>query len=219
MNFKHIIFDCDGVLVDSEIVAAETMVNVLNSFGHATTLNHYLSKYTGQTFKGIFDQFKIDSIVDVQELIRNVEQTVYANVKEIDGIVELVKNIELPKSVVSNSGPSQIKHAVHTLGLENDFLNQFSASSVDKPKPSPDVYEFALRNLDLNSSDCLVIEDSISGCTAALSANLTVIGFCGGSHITNKHSNQLRDAGVLYIADNVQDLASLISDLTKKELG
>ena len=213
MGFEHIIFDCDGVLVDTEITAAEIMVPVLNTFGHQTTLKHYLSKYTGQTFRGIFNQFNIDDRVDVEMLIKNEEEKVYQNVKPIKGIPELVKKVGRPKSVVSNSGPSQINHAVTSLGLKMEFVHEFSASLVKKPKPAPDVYLHALENLNLPADKCLVIEDSISGCIHAKAADLFVIGFCGGSHITETHGENLKDLGVNELAANADELDKLLSSL------
>lgn len=215
MAFKHIIFDCDGVLVDSEIIAAETMVPVLNTFGHGTTLKHYLANYTGQTFKGIFKQFEIDDRVDIDMLIKNVEEKVYENIRPIVGVPELVKSLSLPTSVVSNSGPSQIDHAVRTIGLKEVFVDEFSASAVDNPKPAPDVYLHALQQLALQVEDCIVVEDSISGCTAAKAAGLYVIGFCGGSHIIEDHAINLTQVGADSIAQDSKELKALLLDLVR----
>ncbi|QSE96605.1 HAD family hydrolase [Fulvivirga lutea] len=217
MKFKHIIFDCDGVLVDSEIVAAEVMAPVLSTFGLSITVKHYLANYTGKTFRHIFEQFKIDQRVDIDMLIKNVEERVYSDIRPVDGIVEVVKSIELPKSVVSNSGLSQIKHAVESVELSEQFLFQFSSSQVSMPKPSPEVYLYASKKLELKPQDCLVIEDSISGCTAALEAGMTVIGFCGGKHITPKHKVLLKELGVHDLALNSKELNQKISKMTKSE--
>ena len=125
----------------------------------------------------------------------------------------MVKKVGRPKSVVSNSGPSQINHAVTSLGLKMEFVHEFSASLVKKPKPAPDVYLHALENLNLPADKCLVIEDSISGCTAAKAADLFVLGFCGGSHITETHGENLKDLGVNELAANADELDKLLSSL------
>lgn len=216
MTYEHIIFDCDGVLVDSEMVAAEIMAPVLSTLGLSITVKHYLSHYTGKTFKAIFEQFNIDNRVNLEMLIKNVEEKVYSNIKAVEGIENVVKSIDMPKSIVSNSALSQIKHAVDTIGLSENFANHFSSSQVGKPKPSPDVYLFAATKLNLSHDKFLVVEDSISGCTAALEANMTVIGFCGGAHITNTHTDSLKKLGVHHIAKNSKELEKLIFLLTKK---
>ena len=216
MKYEHIIFDCDGVLVDSEITAAQIMVPLLNTLGHSITVKHYLANYTGKTFKAILDQFKIDQRVDVSMLIKNVEEKVYSNIKPIPGIEKVIKSIELPKSVVSNSAPEQIKHSVDSIGLADYFTNQFSSSYVENPKPSPEVYLFASKKLNISSKKLLVIEDSVSGCTAALEAKMTVIGFCGGGHISIDHASNLEKLGVHHIAKDSSDLNKLIKELTKK---
>ncbi len=218
MNFEHIIFDCDGVLVDSEIIAAEVMTPVLNTFGHAVTVKHYLTQYTGKTFRAIFDQFDIDQRVDVEMLIKNVEEKVYLNIAEVQGISHVVNSLSLPKSVVSNSHPDQIRHAVSTINLSDAFEKEFSSSMVENPKPSPDVYLYAAENLGISPESCLVVEDSISGCTAALEANMRVVGFCGGKHIMPMHKGELQKLGVQFIADNSTELLSTLNRLIKKEL-
>ncbi|MEQ8927130.1 MAG: HAD-IA family hydrolase [Fulvivirga sp.] len=217
MKFKHIIFDCDGVLVDSEIVAAEVMAPVLSTFGLSITVKHYLANYTGKTFRHIFEQFKIDQRVDIDMLIKNVEERVYTDLRPVDGIIDVVRAIELPKSVVSNSALSQIKHAVESIELADEFLFQFSSSQVSQPKPSPEVYIYAAEKLGISAQDCLVIEDSISGCTAALDAGMTVIGFCGGKHITPQHQSALKELGVNEVALNSPDLINKISSIIKSK--
>ena len=218
MQLKHIIFDCDGVLVDSEIVAAQVMVPVLTTLGHAITVNHYLAHYTGKTFRHIFSQFDIDQRVDVDMLIKNVEEKVYQNIKAVEGITDVLEKLDHNKSVVSNSAMHQITAALAAIGHTDTFINRFSASQVANPKPAPDVYEFAMRHIDEDKAHVLVIEDSISGCTAALAAGLNVVGFCGGKHIMPDHAQKLRNVGVQQIASSSVELLSIINKLKKNEL-
>lgn len=218
MEFEHIIFDCDGVLVDTEIVAAETMVPVLGTLGHNITVNHYLAKYTGKTFKAIFDMFNIDERVNAEMLIKNIEDKVYNTIRPIKGIEALVQSLDLPKSVVSNSAKDHIENAVSNIGLSDNFEHFFSASQVSNPKPSPEVYEYAAQELSIKPANILVVEDSISGCKAALAAGMNVIGFCAGSHILPSHPKELEEIGVQFVASSSLELKGVIAQLIKKEL-
>ncbi len=215
MRIEQIIFDCDGVLVDSEIVAAEVMVPLLNSLGEKITLDYYLSTYSGKTFKGIFENLTLDVRINLEMLIKNVEEKVYQSVRPIVGMPNLVKKIELPKAVVSNSGMQQIEAALRATDLLNDLSNRYSSSMVTQPKPSPEVYLHAANKLQVDVSNCLVIEDSISGATAALTAGMQVIGFCGGSHITKSHGDKLKQLGVHFLASDAHELEHLIFTLSK----
>jgi HAD superfamily hydrolase (TIGR01509 family) len=218
MTIEQIIFDCDGVLIDSEIVAAEVMVPVLKSLGQKIEVRHYLSMYSGKTFRDIFDNLDIDPRIEVEMLIKNVEERVYQNVCAIDGIVDVVRSISLPKAVVSNSGLAQINHALSIIELEDQFLDRFSSTIVSRPKPSPEIYLYAAKRLKVSTNCCLVIEDSVSGVTAAVEAGMNVIGFCGGKHITEGHEEKLTGLGAHFIAKNATELSQLLTRLKKNEL-
>ncbi len=218
MTIKQVIFDCDGVLIDSEIVAAEVMVPVLRSLGHKLEVHHYLSSYSGKTFRDIFDKLDIDPRVEIEMLIKNVEEKVYLNVQAVAGIIEVVKAVVLPKTVVSNSGLNQINHALSVIELEEYFPNRFSSALVSNPKPSPEVYLYAAKKLNMKPKNCLVIEDSISGVTAAVAAGMNVIGFCGGQHITEGHGAKLMEVGAHVIATNASELSRILDKVNKNEL-
>ncbi len=218
MRIKQIIFDCDGVLVDTEIVSAEVMVNLLKSLGQKIEIKYFLSAYTGKTFRTIFEDMAIDPRVDMDMLIKNVEERVYEDVRAIDGMPELAARVDLPKAVVSNSNLWQIEKALTATGLLEIFEHRYSSSMVSKPKPSADIYLYAAKNLGVSPSNCLAIEDSISGCTSALSAGMNVIGFGGGQHIDDNHRKELTRLGVPFIANSADELDILIVKATKNEL-
>lgn len=209
---KQLIFDCDGVLVDTEIVAATVMVNKLTGLGIEITVDHYLKTYTGSTFSGIFkENLKDISANDLHELVSFCEKEVYASLKPISGMTDLVKKIAIPKAVVSNSYLWQVKQALEVTGLKNEMSFYCSAEEVDRPKPYPDVYLLAAERAGCKPEQCLVIEDSKSGVTAAVAAGMKVIGFAGGSHILTGHDLVLKEKGAIEVANSANQLLPIIS--------
>lgn len=209
---KQIIFDCDGVLVDTEIVAANVMIKKLASYDIDITVNYYLNTYTGSTFSGIFkENIKNLSPKELQKLVTDSEIAVYEELKPIKGMSDLVKSIKLPKAVVSNSYLWQVEKALTVTGLKDSMDFYCSSEEVKFPKPQPDVYLLAAERANCNPNECLVIEDSKSGVTAAISARMNVIGFTAGSHITPGHDQLLKEKGAIDTANSADQLLLLIN--------
>ncbi len=212
MNIKKVIFDCDGVLVDSEIVAAEVVTRELSALGMDIEVNHYLANYSGKTFRDILVLLDIELPYPIAEFIAKAEQLVYEHIRPIEGIHDVLNGIALEKAVVSNSYLEQVRKSIESIGIADHFGNRcFSASMVEKPKPSPMVYQLAAKTLGVHPEECLVIEDSKSGVTAASNANMNVIGFCGGSHILDGHDEELTILGAKKVAMNTTELSSIIA--------
>ncbi|MEM7110756.1 MAG: HAD-IA family hydrolase, partial [Bacteroidota bacterium] len=177
---KQLIFDCDGVLVDTEIVAAEIMVDLLRAHGVLMDIPSYIEQFTGKTFTEIMDSLQISFREDRETIAKRTERSIYAQLKAVPGMRDLLIKQTLPVAIVSNSATWQVKKAIEFLHLEKRIgSNFFSADRVSRPKPFPDVYLKAAESNAVEPSLCLVIEDSISGATAALRAGMQVIGFCG----------------------------------------
>lgn len=212
--FKQLIFDCDGVLVDTEIVAANVMVKKLTQFDVKITVDHYLKTYTGSTFSGIFkENIKNLSANDLALLVKGCEEEVYEELKPIKGMSQLVKSLKIPKAVVSNSYLWQVKKALEVTGINTNIDFYCSSEEVEFPKPSPDVYLLAAKRAGCTPEECLVVEDSKSGVSAALSAGMNVIGFTGGSHVTKDHGRLLKEKGAIDVADSADQLLPIINKL------
>jgi len=210
---KHLLFDCDGVLVDTEIVAALEMVQLLTSFNIDIGLDDYLDYYSGNTFSYVFNQFFGESVdpEKKKQLMRDTEKKVAKGLTPIQGVGGMLDAISLPKSVVSNSDVATVKYALKKSKIEHHFEGQiFSAELVERGKPSPDVYQLAIQELRIDLSGILVVEDSISGISAAKAAGLDVIGFTGASHIRDGYKQKLADLGVGQIASSMPELTSLL---------
>ena len=137
---KQLIFDCDGVLVDTEIVAAKVMAELLQSYGVDIDTKDYIQKFTGKTFTTIFESFDLDPKKDIQEIAKSIEQKIYANLREIPGMSGLLLAQHLPVSIVSNSATWQVKKALQFLGIEKRIgSSYFSSEMVSRPNPYPDI--------------------------------------------------------------------------------
>lgn len=210
---KQLIFDCDGVLVDTEIVAANVMVNKLALLDVNITVDYYLKTYTGSTFSGIFkENLKGLSQSELKQLVIECEEAVYDELKPIEGMTSLVKSLALSKAVVSNSYLWQVEKALNVTGLKSYMDFYCSSEEVEYPKPKPDVYLLAAKRAHCEPHECLVVEDSKSGVTAAVSAGMQVIGFTGGSHIRPGHASALKEKGAIEIAESANQLLPLIEN-------
>lgn len=213
---KHILFDCDGVLVDTEITAAQVMVEAMQKKGADITVEYYLQNLSGSTFSVILSEYFGSSFngTEKRDFIHALETEIVNNVKAISGVAEMLRAISLPKSIVSNSEIWQVRQEVERTNLDHFFTgNIFSSEQVKNPKPAPDVYELAIKDLQLNKVELLVVEDSITGAKAALAAGLKVIGFSGASHILPGHAKKMQGLGVVDVAADMPELGELLRRL------
>lgn len=197
---KHIIFDCDGVLIDTEIVAAEIVSEYLRSEGADISTEQFITEFTGKTFTDIINSLKVDgrlrADLDTAAIVPQLDDTIRQNQRPIEGAIEMLKGLGLPFSVVSNSARDYVIEALEKLGVL-DLVNDrvYSADMVAKGKPSPLVYDLAVSEIGLEKNELIVVEDSSAGVTSSLAAGLNTVGFLGGSHIRNGHGQKLMDMG------------------------
>lgn len=215
---KHIIFDCDGVLIDTEIVAAEIVSEYLRTEGVAISTEEFIAQFTGNTFTDIIESLKRDGELsdelDTASVMPALDLQIRNSQRPISGAPALLQKLHLPFSVVSNSALDYVKEALeklNVLALVEDRI--FSAEQVAKGKPSPLVYEFALNEISLRKEEVLVIEDSASGVMASTAAGLTTYGFLGGSHIQKGHEEKLMSLGCIATIKDHQQLAQTLSKL------
>jgi len=209
--FKHIIFDCDGVLIDSEIIAAEVMSTWMRKQGIEITTEQYILTHTGKTFSGIITECISKGLLptgqDLRKDILAIETKIKANIRPVLGVAKALSQIDTAKSVVSNSGVAYIQKALNDYNISEHFEGRlFSSEMVAVPKPSPLIYELAVQKIGLPKNEILVIEDSLTGVAAAKQAGLTVWGFLGGSHILPGHGEKLLAAGVSELVEGHEDL-------------
>lgn len=217
----NILFDCDGVLVDTEIMAARVVVRELEKVGVKLDIHEYMKEYSGRKDTEIVAHFqKISEGKVPKDFFHTIEKgfdkAYETELEIISGAEELLLNINLPKAVVSNSSLSRLSFSLNTTKLIRFFdpNKLYSAEFVPKPKPDPDIYLWALSQTGFDAKYTIAVEDSFAGVTAAVAAGLTVLGFCGASHIQQGHQQRLLELGAFATADSMDELASLIEKLT-----
>lgn len=187
---KLIIFDCDGVLVDSETLAHQGDIETLSAMGYSITLEESIKRFTGINDNGfrqiIFDEAGI--IVPDDFFHRRKNDLIKAFELHLKPLIEVVllalNERKIKRCVASSSSRERVTKALEL----TDQLNFFSTSSifvseqVQKGKPEPDLFLFAADKMGFLPKDCIVVEDSVSGIKAAIAAKMKVIGFLGGSH-------------------------------------
>jgi HAD superfamily hydrolase (TIGR01509 family) len=222
LSFDLIIFDCDGVLVDSEVISCRAHADVLTRHGYPITSDQVLAR-----FLGVSDREARRTIEN--EMGRKLPDDFEAQMKQaalrrydselaaIPHIGETIAAIALPKCVASSGTPEKIRHGLTCAGLFDQFVPHiFSAVQVARGKPAPDLFLFAAEQMEAAPARCLVIEDSVPGVTGGCAAGMTVLGFYGGSHCTVGHADLLRAAGATVTFDDMRELPGLIAQIGQK---
>jgi HAD superfamily hydrolase (TIGR01509 family) len=217
-----VIFDCDGVLVDSEIIAARVEADLLTEAGYPISAAEIAETYAGLTFRDILLRveekanipFKA-SLIDQAEAL--VDRKLAADVRAIEGAHEAAAAVTGKKCICSNSTAERIDMMLTKTGLKRHFDGKvFSslAKEIGKPKPAPDVFLYAAKMLKVDPERAFVIEDSVHGIHGAKRAGMRVIGFTGASHTYPGHADALTDAGAETVIRRWADLKSTIAALS-----
>src|ERR1700704_1855111 len=218
VNFDLIIFDCDGVLVDSEVIACRVDADALTRHGYPITADQVLDRFLGRSMRevnleieaelgrGLPDDFSTQRL---DELYRSFA----AELEAVPHIHATLDTIAQPVCVASSGTHERMRISLGRAGLYDRFAPHiFSATQVRNGKPAPDLFLFAAKQMAMSPKQCLVIEDSAPGIAAALAAGMTVLGFYGGSHCRPGYADMLRAAGALVTFDDMRQLQGLLQD-------
>lgn len=217
-----VIFDCDGVLVDSEIIAARVESDLLTAAGFEISAEEIAESYAGLTFKDILLKIEEKAAIPFQaSLITQAEELVDRRLKNevraIDGVHEAVAGVTAPKCICSNSTSERIEMMLDRTRILPLFKGRiFSALETPsrRPKPAPDVFLHAARTLGADPANTFVIEDSVHGIAGAVAASMRVIGFTGGAHSYPGHADMLTDAGAETVIRRWADLGGVTAALS-----
>ncbi len=219
---KFLLFDCDGVLIDSEILATRISLRKLAQFGYKANEEAHSQRFAGMMDTAILDILSQELAVVwpenfYQDLQTTMQQAFREELTAIAGMPELLAAFSLPKAVVSNSHLKHVQDSLAATGMADYFGERmFSSQMVAHPKPAPDLYLLALNTLGLTADETIVVEDSPSGVTAAKAAGLEVIGFLGASHIFAGHDQKLIQAGADHLAANAGEVEKLLRAWTQR---
>ena len=218
-----VIFDCDGVLADSEIIAARVEADLLTKAGYPISAEELAQTYSGLTFKDIL--LRIESEADVlfqasmlDEVERLVDQRLAREVRAIEGAHEAVAWVRGKRCICSNSGTVRVQSTLARTGLAPFFPGTvFSVGDLPsgKPKPAPDIFLHAANEMDANPRATFVIEDSVHGVAGARAAGMRVIGFTGASHTHSGHAELLTEAGAETTIRRWADFPAVVTALSE----
>ncbi len=214
-----VIFDCNGVLVDSEPIAASVLSEALGRFGIALSAAGVMRRFHGRRPADVFAAVQVATgktlppdfaaSVAAQTLRR-----LRAELRPMAHAAHALTWIRGPKAVASSSSPDRIRASLEVTGLLRFFDPRcFSASAVRKGKPAPDLFLLAAARSEIEPAACTVVEDSAPGIAAAAAAGMTPIGFVGGSLTPGKLAADLLAAGARTIVADMRALKSAIADL------
>lgn len=217
-----VIFDCDGVLVDSEIIAARVEAELLTEAGYPIEPEDLARLYAGLTFRDILlrieqtsqQLFQASLIGEAEKL---VDRRLRAEVRAIEGAYEAVASVTGKRCVCSNSSAARLEAMLERTRLL-PFFDGTLFSSLDtpsqKPKPAPDVFLHAAEVMKADPKATFVIEDSVHGIAGAKAAGMRVIGFTGGSHTHPGHADLLTEAGAETVIRRWADFNAVLAALS-----
>ena len=215
-----VIFDMDGVLVDSELISCETGAQCLHEIGFEIDAREVCERYLGVSVATMIKDVEAALGRPVPEGFRERirERTLAAyegRLCAVEGIGRAV-GIALGKCcVASSSHPERIRASLELCGLYDRLApHLFSSTMVEHGKPAPDLFLFAAERMRARPDRCLVIEDSVAGVTAGVAAGMTVVGLTAGSHVEHeRHAPLLTAAGAHHIARDADELVRMMEGM------
>ena len=216
MRVGAILFDFDGVLIESEYLGNQHIADFLTSAGHPTTTEQSMANFMGYSGRDFRDRMErwiggpLPATWDTERLAEN-DRVLAEGIVEVAGATAFVRGLpaDLPKAVVSSSSTHWLRTHLRHLGLTDAFGDHVysGAEHVANGKPAPDLYLYAAARLGVAIGECVILEDSPVGATGAVVSGGYVIGLCAGQHCAAGHDTLLRDIGVQAIARDFDEVA------------
>ncbi len=211
-----VIFDCDGVLIDSEALAQRIEVAVLAEHGFPVPLEEIAARYLGISGAAMFADLaarfgRAVPQATIDALRERVAAACEIELVAMPGIHDLLDGLAVPACVASSSRPERLAHTLGLTGLHHRFAPHiFSASQVANGKPAPDLFRFAAARMGAEPAGCIVVEDSLPGVQAGVAAGMAVYGFTGGGHCPPGHGASLAAAGADAVFGDMAELAAAL---------
>jgi HAD superfamily hydrolase (TIGR01509 family) len=214
---KNIIFDFDGVLVDSEILVAKAFAKYMKTLGISIDdkeFANYAGKKTVEVIASLSEKYSIKNQQKFFDDIMDIASNIYKNeLTIVNGVDEFLDEISLNLFIGSNGIKKRIIDGLNKVKLNKYFKpNQvYSFDLVDNPKPHPDVYLKAIEDNQLKKHETIIIEDSVVGVKAGCSADVRVIGLTAGGHWhENRDEKDLLEAGAIDVTNNYKKIKNII---------
>ncbi len=220
MKIDAIIFDFDGVLIDSEYVGNSQIAAFLTAAGHPTTVEQSMAQFMGladRDFHAAVERWIGRPLpADFQSARAAEDARVMAEgIEPIAGAIDFVLSLpaDLPRAIASSSSTRWISRHLEHIGLRDVFGDHLYSGKehVTRGKPAPDLYLHAAQALGVPIDRCAIVEDSPVGATGAVASGAHVIGLCAGRHCADDHQHRLRAIGVHAIAHDFAEVARLLA--------
>lgn len=189
MRAKLVVFDCDGVIADSEMLSADVLLSLLAEYGMAISMAEFrrfclghsfpmvtarLAEHTGRALPSGFAAEYYDRLL--ARFARDLQPT--------PGFATMLDALDLPICVATSSSPQRVSHTLSVLGLGQRFQGTvFTASQVQRGKPAPDLFLFAAAQMGVPPARAIAVEDSAPGLSSAQAAGMRVLHYTGGAHL------------------------------------
>lgn len=215
---KGIIYDFDGVIADSEVLANHVLAEAISAIGLPTTYEDSITLYMGKRWVEIDAALVAGTGRPVPEgflddMKRALDMRFREALKPVPGVEDFIRQFAaLPRCIASSSSPDRLQTCMDVLGFGHHFPDTiFSATLVPRGKPHPDIFLYAADKIGVAPSDCLVVEDSPNGVRAGVAAGATVLGLCAGAHIQDGHAERLREAGATHVVATWQEAGEFVA--------
>ena len=219
-----VIFDCDGVLVDSEILTVRFGMRAVKALGLSYSEDEYIHRFLGTTMDTYFATLEADRMETLGEplpegfaasLLTDSKKEMDAALAAVGGVHDAITAISAPLAVASSSGLERLRFKLKKTGLLEIFdPHIYSGEEVQNGKPAPDLYLHTAEQLNVPATACIAIEDSVHGVASAKAAGMTVIGFTGGGHCRAGHDAYLSDAGADIVVSHMNDLSEALASFS-----
>lgn len=198
--FDLVIFDCDGVLIDSEIISANMLIKELAKLGVNIDLTYVVRHFLGRSYPTVMEtirrEFQLSLPPEFETNYRaRLLETFETDLCVMPHVADVISALRVPLCVATSSSPMRAAKSLAMVGLEHLVgPGLFTSTMVANGKPAPDLFLFAAKQMGVSPARCLVIEDSLTGIRAARAAGMTVWRFTGGSHLKNRILDEPEDA-------------------------
>lgn len=218
--YDALIFDCDGVLVNSEQIAQEVEIAMLQSIGMHYSLVEYVQKYSGTSEQDFIQGLRTEVLARLgkklptkffDDMFDAIRARFNDELDKIEGASAVVAAWPKQRAVASSSATDSLWFKLHKTGLDRLFEDHvYSVDAVEKAKPHPDVFLHTAKSLGVDPTRCIVVEDSVNGIVAAKRAAMTAVGFVGGGHCLENQRQILFGSGADYVFETHYELAEFL---------
>jgi len=219
-----VIFDCDGVLIDSEVISARMLIAELEGYGVTMDMAFVSRHFLGRSYPVVLAEVRNRWGVALPERFEadyraRLLAAFERDLRPMPGVVEVIAALARPYCLATSSSPERLRRSLEITGLTGLFAGcSFTASEVARGKPAPDLFLHAAARMGVAAERCLVIEDSLNGLRAGLAAGMEVWRFIGGSHMAGLDLTPPEDARPHVTIDRLAEFPLLRPDLFHPEI-